>query len=101
MSPHDITLSTLILVFKTITLLLGGLITLLAYRSYTRTGSRSLATLALGFGIVTLGAVLGGITDQLLDAGFQLGLLVESGLFTLGFAVIVYSLYVTDRRPPA
>ncbi|MEF8938044.1 DUF7521 family protein [Halobacteriaceae archaeon SHR40] len=95
MSPHVPT-TTLILGFKTVTLVLGGLITLLAYRSYNRTGSRALGALAVGFGIITLGSFLGGVVDQLLDAGFQLGLLIESGLVAVGFAVVVYSLY-TDK----
>ena len=95
MTPHEITTATLILGFKTITLVLGGLITYLAYKSYTRTRSRSLGALALGFGIITLGAFLGGVVDQFLDAGFRLGLLIESGLIAAGFLVIVYSLYTT------
>lgn len=97
MSTHQLTTTTLILAFKTIILVLGGLITLLAYRSYRRTRSRSLGALALGFGIVTLGAVTGGVVDQLLDASFQIGLLAESALISLGFAVIVYSLYATEQ----
>ena len=96
MSPHEITTTSLILGFKTLTLILGGLITYLAYKSYTRTKSRSLGSLAVGFGIITLGAFLGGVVDQLLDAEFQLGLLIESGLIAAGFVVIVYSLYTTE-----
>lgn len=97
MSAHELTTTTLVLGFKTLTLLLGGLITFLAYRSYARTRSRSLGALALGFAIVTLGTVAGGVIDQLLDAGFQIGLLVESALITVGFAVIVYSLYASEQ----
>lgn len=98
MSPHEIAMTPLILGFKTLTLVLGGLITYLAYKSYRRTQSRALGALALGFGIVTLGAFLGGVVDQLLDADFQLGLLIESVLVALGFSVIVYSLYTTDSH---
>lgn len=96
MSPHEITIASLILGFKTLTLILGGLITYLAYKSYSRTRSRSLGALSLGFGIITLGAFLGGVVDQLLDADFQLGLLIESGLLAAGFVVVVYSLYTTE-----
>lgn len=95
MSTHEFTITSLILAFKTLTLLLGGLITSLAYRSYNRTRSRSLGALAVGFGIITLGVFLGGVVDLLLDAGFQLGVLIESGLIAVGFVVIVYSLYTT------
>lgn len=95
MTPHVITTATLILGFKTLTLVLGGLITYLAYKSYRRTRSRSLGALTLGFAIITLGAFMGGVVDQFLDAGFQFGLLIESGLIATGFLVIVYSLYTT------
>lgn len=96
MSPHQLTVSTLIIAFKTITLVLGGLITYFAYKSYRRTKSRALGALALGFGIMTFGTFLAGVADQLLFSNFQIGLLIESGLIALGFLVIVYSLYTTD-----
>jgi hypothetical protein len=96
MSSHQLTVSTLIIAFKTITLVLGGLITYFAYKSYRRTKSRALGALALGFGIMTFGTFLAGVADQLLFSNFQIGLLIESGLIALGFLVIVYSLYTTD-----
>jgi hypothetical protein len=80
-------------VLKTITLLLGALIALLAYRAYRRTGARPLGFLALGFGILTLGSMIGGIIDVGLGQPRRLGLLVESAMTAVGFAVIVYSLY--------
>lgn len=92
---YDITVTTLIIGFKTLTLVLGGLITYLAYRAYRRTHSRSLGALAVGFGFVTLGTFLAGVVDQLLNAGFQTGLLIESALIAVGLVIIVYSLYTT------
>lgn len=93
---HTLTVSTLVIAFKTLTLVVGGLITYFAYKSYRRTNSRSLGALALGFGIVTFGTFLAGAVDQLLSADFQVGLLIESGLIALGFLVILYSLYTTS-----
>ncbi|MEF8813676.1 MAG: hypothetical protein V5A55_07645 [Halovenus sp.] len=95
MSLHGATIPPLIVVLKTITLLLGGVITLFAYRAYNRTGARSLGFLSLGFAVITLGTLLAGIADQLLQADLQVGLLIESALITVGFAIIVYSLYTT------
>ena len=95
MSSYEITTKTLIIGFKTLTLVLGGFITYLAYKAYRRTRSRSLAALSVGFGIVTLGTLLAGVVDQLLDADFLTGLLIESALIAFGFLVIVYSLYTT------
>jgi len=95
MSLHEATIPPLIVVLKTLTLLLGGLITLLAYRAYRRTGAESLGFLSLGFAVVTLGTLLAGIADQLFRADLQVGLFIESALITVGFAIIVYSLYTT------
>jgi len=95
MSSHAITVTSLVVALKTITLLLGGLITYLAFKAYRRTRARSLGALAVGFGTITLGALLAGAADQLLGVEFQLGLLIESALVTVGFSVIVYSLYTT------
>jgi len=91
----SITTTTLIIGFKTLTLVLGSLITYLAYRAYRRTRSRSLGALSLGFGIITLGTLVAGVVDQLLNAGFQTGLVIESALISLGFLIIVYSLYTS------
>ena len=96
MSTHELTISSLIIAFKTLTLILGGLITYFAYRSYRRTKSRALGSLAVGFGIITFGTFLAGAVDQLLQVDFQYGLLIESGLIALGFLVIVYSLYTSE-----
>jgi hypothetical protein len=96
MSPHAVTGTTLIIAFKTLTLVLGTLITYLAFKAYRRTRERSLGALSLGFAIVTLGTLLAGVADQVLEAEFQIGLLIESALIAVGFVVIVYSLYTTQ-----
>lgn len=86
--------SPAVIVAKSLTLLLGGLITYYSLRAYQRTGSRALRALGVGFGAVTAGALLAGIVDQLLPVQSALALVVE-GVFTVsGFAIILYSLYV-------
>jgi divalent metal cation (Fe/Co/Zn/Cd) transporter len=87
-------ITTTVLILKTLTLLLGGVITFYSYRAYRRTASRALRALALGFGIVTLGAFLAGVVDQLIAVDPDLALVVESLFTTIGFAIILYSLYV-------
>lgn len=84
----------LVVALKSLTLVLGGLITYYSYRAYRRTGSRPLRALAIGFGIVTLGALLAGVADLLPGIEQNVALAVESGFTVLGFAVIVYSLFV-------
>lgn len=88
---NDVT--TLITILKTATLVIGGLITYYALNAYRRTGSPALRALTLGFGIVTVGALLAGVVDQILPVEQQLALLVESAFSTAGFGIILYSLY--------
>ena len=87
-------LTSLIVALKTATLILGGVITYFAHKAYRRTGSNALRYLALGFGIVTLGAMLAGVMDQWSPFGLAYSVALESSLTLLGFAVITYSLYV-------
>jgi hypothetical protein len=89
----DATLTTLIIGLKTLTVLLGGLITYLSYKAFRRTENRGLGYLAVGFGIVTFGTMLAGVVHQLLSADFLVGLLIETALIAAGMVVIVYSLY--------
>jgi hypothetical protein len=92
MSPH---ISTTVVVLKTLTLLLGGSITYYAFKAYRRTGSPALRALAAGFGVITVGALAAGIVDQLVPMlGPTVALVVESLFTTLGFGVILYSLFV-------
>ena len=93
MSPHQVTTPIAIVALKTLTLILGAAIAYLAYKAYARTGAKPLQFLAYGFGFVTLGSLLAGVIDQGLQLGFRLGQLVETALVTVGFAVILYSLY--------
>ncbi|SNR38472.1 DUF7521 family protein [Halorubrum vacuolatum] len=83
-----------IIVAKTAILLLGGSITYYALRAYRRTGDQSLRALGLGFGVVTVGAVIGGVSHQFIGTDLAVGIAIDSTLTALGFAVIVYSLYV-------
>ncbi|WP_459880180.1 DUF7521 family protein [Halorubrum gandharaense] len=88
--------ATAVVAFKTLTLVLGGVITFFAYRAYRNTGARPIGALAIGFGIVTLGALLAGLGHQAFGFDTDAVLVIESALTTVGFAVILYSLYV-DR----
>lgn len=100
MSPHDIApeIGTIwfVSLVKTVILLLGGFVTVMAYRAFRRTGDRALVYLAIGFGLVTIGTFLAGAVYHL---GLTLaeGILIESVLVLVGFAVIAYSLYYRPR----
>jgi len=79
---------------KTGTLLLGGLITYFSLKAYRRTGAEALRALAIGFSLVTVGALLAGVGHQFTSLELAHSVVIESTLTFLGFAVIVYSLYV-------
>ncbi|WP_232820523.1 DUF7521 family protein [Halorussus litoreus] len=90
--PTSVT--TLVVALKTVTLVLGGLITFFALKAYRRTHSPALRALTIGFGAVTLGSMVAGVLDRLLLTSTEFALVTESALTAVGFAVILYSLYV-------
>ena len=87
-------LTSAVILFKTLSLVMGGLVTYFTYKAYHRTNARALGALALGFGVFTLGALVAGVLDQVFVVGQAYALVVESALAALGFGVILYSLYV-------
>jgi uncharacterized membrane protein len=90
MSPHP----HVIVATQTVTLLLGGLITYFSYSAYRRTELPALRALAIGFAIVTLGSIAGGVMNIIVGQRLLDSLLVESVLTAIGFATITYSLYM-------
>ena len=84
----------LIIVAKTAIMVLGGSITYYALRAYGRTGDPSLRALGIGFGVVTFGALIGGISHQIIGSDLAVGIAINSLLTAVGFGVIVYSLSV-------
>jgi Iap family predicted aminopeptidase len=90
------TIPVVVLGFKTVTLLLGGLITYFAAKAARKTSSDGLTYLAFGFATVTFGSLLAGIGDQVFGLETGAALIFENALTAVGFAVIAYSLYVTS-----
>lgn len=88
-----------IVVAKTLILVIGGLITYFSFKAYRRTGTPQHRWLALGFGVITVGAILGGVLDIAVGTFFGRDLLytsvlVSSSMTAAGLGVILYSLYV-------
>jgi len=86
-------ITTAVVALKTVTLVLGGLITFFAFQAYRRTRAAPLRSLAIGFGIVTLGSIIAGVVDQFSAVPLGSALVVESFLTAIGFGVVLYSLY--------
>ena len=87
-------ITTAIVIVKTGILLLGSLITYFSLKAYRRTGAPALRSLAIGFGIVTFGSLLAGTFDVLFNLPLAIGVLIDTAITLVGFAVITYSLYV-------
>ncbi|MFB6200949.1 MAG: hypothetical protein ABEI98_02955 [Halorhabdus sp.] len=83
-----------IAVIKAIILLLGGGVTCIAFKAYHRSGDRSIGVLGIGFGVITIGALVTGIANQLFSVSLEIGVLVNSVFVAVGLAVIMYSLYM-------
>lgn len=79
---------------RALILILGGTITYFAYQAYQRTEFEPLRALALGFGVVTLGALLAGGLGLLAGVTPRLVSVLYSAFTVTGFAIIVYSLYI-------
>lgn len=84
---------TAIVATKSVTFVLGGLISFLSFKAYRRTGAPSLRALSLGFVVVTVGSLLGGALDIVTGVDLVYGVAAQSVLTMLGFGVITYSLY--------
>lgn len=89
------TIPPAVIALKTLTLLLGGLITYFAAKAARRTGATGLALLAAGFATITLGSMAAGLADQVFAIAHADALVLENALTTVGFAIIAYSLAVT------
>ncbi|USZ68312.1 hypothetical protein NGM10_00890 [Halorussus salilacus] len=82
-----------VVALKTVVLALGGTVTYVASKAYRQTGSPALRALAVGFGLVVMGSVLGGSVHQFTAFSLELGVVVETAFSALGFGVLTYSLY--------
>ncbi|MFB6141531.1 MAG: hypothetical protein ABEJ26_13980 [Halosimplex sp.] len=86
---------------KTATLSFGALLAGLSWRAYRRTADPALRALAVGIGLVTVGAILGGVLHKVLDIELAAAVSVQSVFTAAGFAVLTYSLYAgngTERE---
>ena len=78
---------------NTVILVLGGLITYFSLRAYRQTRAKPIGALAVGFGLITLGALLAGVASQAFDIEMELVLFLDGVFTAAGFGVITFSLY--------
>lgn len=79
-------------VFQAIIVVLGIVIVYFAVKGYRKTKSKSLLFLALGFLIVTVGAVAAGVLFELLNYDIVTVEAIQAATTVVGFLVIVYSI---------
>ncbi len=79
-------------------LVFGSVVVYSALRGYRRRNSKALLLLAVGFGIVTIGAIASGILFEILSADLLLVEVVQAVSQAAGFFVIVYSLIGASDR---
>lgn len=95
---HEDTATVALLLMGAVKLLiavLGAVITYYALKTYRRTKDRGFGFLAAGFGLVTFGAVVGGLSFEFLGVDLAVGVLLEGIFVLIGLVLIALSL-----RPP-
>ncbi len=70
----------------------GGVVIYYAYRAHSRTKSRAMLLLAVGFAFVTVGAIAAGILFELANVGLESVEAVQAAAQAAGFFIIFYSL---------
>jgi len=94
-----IDLLLVVVVTKVVTFTFGGILTWLSYRAFLRTSAPAMRALTVGIGLVTVGALLGGVVHQVLGLSVVAGVTVQSVFSAAGFAVLTYSLYAEGAKP--
>jgi len=97
-------LTLVVVATKAVTLTFGGILTWLSCRAFLRTGAPAMRALTAGIGLVTIGALVGGVVHQVLGLSVLAGVAVQGAFSAAGFAVLTYSLYAegaTDSVSPS
>jgi hypothetical protein len=88
----EFALLVLTLAARTIALLLGATIVVVAYRTYRRTKARSMAPLAVGLALVTIGSFIESVLFGLTGLEVSFIHAIESVFVAAGFATIIYAM---------
>ncbi|ELY49322.1 DUF7521 family protein [Natronolimnohabitans innermongolicus] len=78
---------------KVAVLVLGGVVSVMAYKAYVRTQIEGLQYFAAGLFVITLGIFLAGILHHVVGMSSVAGLLIESLLICVGFLIMIFALY--------
>ncbi|MFC6765702.1 DUF7521 family protein [Natrinema soli] len=87
-----------LIVAKLVTMVLGFLIAFQAYRGYRRSDSQSMLYLAVGFAIISFGAIVEGILFDVVGLTFHNAGTVATTIVAIGMLTILYALYGRDSK---
>ena len=87
-----------LIVAKLVTMVLGFLIAYQAYRGYRRSNSQSMLYLAVGFAIISFGAIVEGILFDVVGLTFHNAGTVATTIVAIGMLTILYALYGRDPQ---
>lgn len=80
-----------LVIIKFLTVLAGFYIVFLAFKAYKQRPSKNVLWLAIGMGILTLGAISEGIAFQAIGWTIDQSHIFEAVVTLIGFVVLVYS----------
>lgn len=78
---------------KVVTMLIGLLIALQAYRGYRRNASRPMLFLAIGFSLISVGFAVQGVLFEFVGFSLAQAGAVQTVIVAVGMGSILYSLY--------
>tara|TARA_Y100000782_G_scaffold54232_1_gene60322 strand:+ start:295 stop:573 length:279 start_codon:yes stop_codon:yes gene_type:complete len=76
--------------------ILGLLLAYLSLKAYRKSKSTNMLFLSIGFGIITVGSILAGLSFEFLGFSLLQVNIVESLMILIGFIMIMYSIYGID-----
>ncbi|MBX0324978.1 hypothetical protein DVK05_15380 [Halorubrum sp. Atlit-8R] len=87
-----------LIVAKLVTMVLGFVIAYQAYRGYRRSNSQSMLYLAVGFAIISFGAIVEGILFDVVGLTLHNAGTVATTIVAIGMLTILYALYGRDPQ---
>ena len=87
-----------LVIAKLVTMTLGFVIAYQAYRGYRRSNGQSMLYLAIGFAIISFGAIIEGVLFDVVGLTLHNAGMVATATVALGMLTILYSLYGRNSR---
>lgn len=74
---------------------LGSIITYLGFSSYRKHSNRGMLFMSLGFALITIGSSVAGFFFEFMGFGLLEVMVLSASANSLGFSLLVYSIYGT------